>query len=177
MCYVNLRHKTVESITLPKGSISGKKYYRFTINDGMLHVDLDQGHMILSPDCENQSLQLITLAFVTSMLYLMVQPHPPSSTESESDPLPIPGNISPRYIDANNVAFLLMCGWSIRNHVPTNSTLRQTTFCAYGTGSGCIAGGAEADRRIAGEKACSDYSLLGRATWPPVLLFFVLGFI
>ena len=55
------------------GGVATKKY-RFTINDGKMHVDLDQGYVILSPGCDNQSVQLISLAFVTSMLYLMVQP-------------------------------------------------------------------------------------------------------
>ena len=38
MCYVNLRHKIVESILLPK-----VEKYRYTIHNGKMHVDLDEG--------------------------------------------------------------------------------------------------------------------------------------
>ena len=64
MCYVNLRHKIVESIILPK-----IEKYQYTIHKNKMHVDLDQGYVILSPNCDNESVQLMALSFVTSMLY------------------------------------------------------------------------------------------------------------
>ena len=66
----------------------------------------------------------------------MVQPYPADLDDSPKD---IQTNKTSRYFNASNVAFLAMCGWTIRNHIPTNTTLRQTGFCAFGAGAGCVA--------------------------------------
>ena len=73
MYFKNLRSGIVEDILMPKGFASqfGPRYYRFSINEEQMHVDLDKGHIMINPETEDV-VQNVTLAFVTSMLYLMV---------------------------------------------------------------------------------------------------------
>ena len=73
MYFKNLRSGIVENILMPKGFASqfGPRYYRFSINEDQMHVDLDKGHIMINPETEDV-VQNVTLAFVTSMLYLMV---------------------------------------------------------------------------------------------------------
>jgi len=102
-----------------------------------MHVDLDDANLFLSPDCQDEAVQSIALSFVTSMLYLMVLPYP-------QDPQNPSTWISTRqdntnnagYSSADDMAFLAMCGWSIRYDVPSNSN-----YSTYGTVSGSSSGG------------------------------------
>ena len=126
MHFYNLRTKSGESITLPKGFTSHyERHYRFSVNSKRLHVDLDEGNIILGPKLEDP-IQHIVLAFVTSMLYLMVQPRPADVESAINRAKTMKMKSKPMYFDTGDVAFFMLCGWNVRNHVPTNSTLR---FC------------------------------------------------
>lgn len=44
----------------------------------------------------------------------------------------------PMYMDASSLLLLAYCGWTIRDSIATNSTLRYQY--GFGAGAGCVAG-------------------------------------
>ena len=42
------------------------------------------------------------------------------------------------YLDASSLLLLAYCGWTIRDSIATNSTLRHQ--CGFGAGAGCVSG-------------------------------------
>ena len=160
MFFKNLRTGITENITMPRGSITRFLYhtrqYRFSINDEQMHVDLDKGHIVISPKTTDV-LQNVTLAFATSMLYLMVQPRP-KDVETATEVFKASKNsVKPLYLDSGDMAFLLFCGWSIRNHVPTNSTLRH--HCGLGQVAGCISGIGVSAETAFGASGMTDFDV------------------
>ena len=61
------------------------------------------GYIIINPSEVNEPVQMVALSFVTSMLYLMVQPRP-----APKDELKAAVGASPRYLDSERIAFLLL---------------------------------------------------------------------
>merc|ERR1719273_656320 len=140
MQFLHLRNGLCDKVVLPQGFSSSSRKYRFSINNRKMHVNLDEGTIVISPEAKLEAVQNVALAFVTSMLFLLVQPRPDDTgiEENLQSLKAHPGpQIKPMYMDAGGVAFLMLCGWNIRNQVPTNSTLRHV--CGRGRAAGCIA--------------------------------------
>ena len=138
MIFISLRNSCIHTVTLPKYKEYGLLNYSFGISESedynkknKMYVDLEKGDLVLSPHIED-SLQHITLAFVTSMLYLMVKPLPTSDAN-------VPAHILASYQKESQIQFFQYCGWNIRKHIPTNSTFRH--ICGYGAVAGCVSGG------------------------------------
>ena len=75
MKFFNLRNRTRRSsiVILPKETRGMR--YRYIFNIDTLRVDLRTGRLSVAPD-EPDVVQHVALAFVTSTLYLLVQPRP-----------------------------------------------------------------------------------------------------
>ncbi|XP_059096680.1 uncharacterized protein LOC131891171 [Tigriopus californicus] len=187
MYFFNLRTKEHKSIVFPENftAVSGHKY-RFTLPN--LFVDLEKGSMVITPPNHITSTsavpnghhgkaaakepatpkpyemaQQVTLAFATSLLYLMVQPHPANFEDEDSKKIIMTANdgvrIRPMFLECAQLAFLTYCGWKFRNEIPTNSTLKNV--CGQGAAAGCMAdisivGGAliMADASMGGQVGC-----------------------
>ena len=96
-----------------------------------LSVDWDSGQILVTRDNHNVA-QTICLAFVTSTLYLLVQPRPEDVEDAESrwmmrkQALSRPARykiITPPFIRNAAIMFLLFSGWKERNKIPSNSTV------------------------------------------------------
>ena len=96
-----------------------------------LSVDWDSGQILVTRDNHNVA-QSICLAFVTSTLYLLVQPRPEDVEDAESrwmirkQGLSRPARykiITPPFIRNAAIMFLLFSGWKERNKIPSNSTV------------------------------------------------------
>ena len=62
-------------MVLPEGSASGSgRRYHFELPG--IYCDLEKGELVLKPVPRNFPAQNVALAFVASLLYLMVQPRP-----------------------------------------------------------------------------------------------------
>jgi len=142
MKFVNLRHPERKSdiIKLP----IRKDKFKFRINN--TKVDLKEGIITVKPE-EKDVVQSIALSFVTSILYLMVQPRPKNLEYKRRR-----SSRKPLWQGNSNIDFLNWCGWEEVAMIPTNFTLHNSNTAdgggCGGCGGGC--GGGEAYGTVGG---------------------------
>ena len=119
VCY-NLRTGDVQRTRLS---------WRLSVELPGLSVDWDSGLILVTRDNQDVA-QSICLAFVTSTLYLLVQPRPEDVEQAESTWLArkqtLPRSVkvtTPPFIRNAAIVFLLLSGWRERNKIPSNSTV------------------------------------------------------
>jgi len=146
MKFVNLRHQDRKSeiIKLP---IRTDKF-KFEINN--TKVDLKQGTIVVRPE-EKDVVQSIALSFVTSILYLMVQPRPKNMNIKRRR-----SSRQPLWQGNSNINFLNWSGWGDIANIPTNYTLHNSNTAdgggCGGCGGGC--GGGDAYGTVGGAGDC-----------------------
>merc|ERR1712083_1194670 len=99
-------------------------------------VDLKEGTITVKPE-EKDVVQSIALSFVTSILYLMVQPRPKNLEYKRRR-----SSRKPLWQGNSNIDFLNWCGWEEVAMIPTNFTFHNSNTTDAGGCGGCGGGDA-----------------------------------
>ena len=128
MFFKNIRNGEIQTVILPEDGESSN--YRFSLYLDQFYVNCNEGYLVIGPTLGPDIIQHVALSFVTSMLYLMVQPRLDEKIQTSSQGI----KVRHPYMENNNVSFFMYCGWDICDDIPSNSYYHLHGF----SGAGCI---------------------------------------